>query len=114
MGIRDAANLAWRLSLVTKGLANSDLIKDYSSERREPCKFLIVRWRAWPLTKLTYVLTNILSSVAMCYRTLGSGSKSGYHHLRGHSRGSRRKACKIPQYKSVIAQAQIATRLTLL
>lgn len=42
MGIRDAANLAWRLSLVTKGNADKSLLDYYTTERRAPCKFLIV------------------------------------------------------------------------
>lgn len=42
MGIRDAANLAWRLALVLAGSARKEILEGYSPERRAPCKFLIV------------------------------------------------------------------------
>lgn len=42
MGIRDAANLAWRIALVLNGDADPVLLEGYSTERRAPCKFLIV------------------------------------------------------------------------
>lgn len=42
MGIRDGANLAWRLALVLAGQADPSLLDDYTTERRAPCKFLIV------------------------------------------------------------------------
>lgn len=41
MGMRDVANLAWRLPLVLRGHASDKLLDDYSSERRPPCRFLI-------------------------------------------------------------------------
>jgi hypothetical protein len=45
-GIRDAANLAWRLALVAKGSATPDLLDDYVAERRDQAE-AIVRESVW-------------------------------------------------------------------
>ena len=40
-GMRDASNLAWKLSLVIKGLANDRLLDSYELERRDHAKAMI-------------------------------------------------------------------------
>ncbi len=40
-GIRDASNLAWKLSLVIKGLADDKLLDSYEQERRDHAKAMI-------------------------------------------------------------------------
>ena len=40
-GIRDAANLAWRLALVATGSATPDLLDDYVSERRDQAETIV-------------------------------------------------------------------------
>ena len=45
-GIRDAANLAWRLALVAKGSVTPDLLDDYVAERRDQAE-AIVRESVW-------------------------------------------------------------------
>jgi hypothetical protein len=40
-GIRDAANLAWRLALVAKDAAPPDLLDDYVSERRDQAETIV-------------------------------------------------------------------------
>jgi 2-polyprenyl-6-methoxyphenol hydroxylase-like FAD-dependent oxidoreductase len=40
-GIRDATNLAWRLALVAKGTAASDLLDDYVAERRDQAETIV-------------------------------------------------------------------------
>lgn len=40
-GIRDAANLAWRLALVVKGSVPSDLLDDYDAERRDQAETIV-------------------------------------------------------------------------
>jgi 2-polyprenyl-6-methoxyphenol hydroxylase-like FAD-dependent oxidoreductase len=45
-GIRDAANLSWRLALVAKDAATPDLLDDYVAERRDQAE-AIVRESVW-------------------------------------------------------------------
>jgi flavoprotein hydroxylase len=40
-GIRDAANLAWRLALVARGSATPDLLDDYVAERRDQAETIV-------------------------------------------------------------------------
>jgi len=40
-GIRDAANLAWRLALVANGSATPDLFDDYVAERRDQAETIV-------------------------------------------------------------------------
>jgi len=43
MGIRDTANLAFKLDLIFKGLSNDAILDTYQEERWENCKFVIQR-----------------------------------------------------------------------
>jgi putative polyketide hydroxylase len=40
-GVQDAHNIAWKLALVLKGLAGSDLLRTYEIERRPACEFTV-------------------------------------------------------------------------
>jgi hypothetical protein len=40
-GVRDAANLAWKLDLALRGQADDDLLDSYTAERRPHCEWIV-------------------------------------------------------------------------
>ncbi len=46
-GLQDACNLAWKLSLATKGVASEALLDSYEAERRPVAKAVIADSRSW-------------------------------------------------------------------
>ncbi|WXL25467.1 bifunctional 3-(3-hydroxy-phenyl)propionate/3-hydroxycinnamic acid hydroxylase [Ectopseudomonas mendocina] len=63
-GMRDASNLAWKLALVVKGLADPALLDTYEAERRDHAKAMI---------DLSVLAGNVLNPPKRWYATLRDG-----------------------------------------